>query len=144
MATHQKKHNKSSNKELIICNSKKNEYYGQILSNKGDTRFETRLIINNMTVLSKVVGRLIKGPNKQRINISDFVLLQQYDNSDKYYIIHKYTPDDVKKLKKINELVMYENDDKSKDADEIDVMFDNFNDDDILHIEVNEDFINNI
>ena len=103
MATHQKKYTKKRHtvKELLFCSPDEDETYGQIIAAKGDTRFEIRLIKNNATVIGKIRGSLIKGPNKKRINKDDFVLLQKdlSSDNDKYFIIHKYSPDDIKKLK---------------------------------------------
>ena len=107
MATHQKKYIKRRNtdKELLFCLQDEGETYGQIIAAKGDARFEIKLIKNNATVIWKIRGALIKGPNKKRINKDDFVLLQKDTSSDddKYFIIHKYSVDDVK-LKKIRRI----------------------------------------
>jgi len=109
MATHQKKHTKNTggSKELVIKTD--SEEYGQILNAKGDARFEVKLISNGFTVIAKTRGALIKGPNKQRIEKDSVVLLQKDMSTyeEKYYIIHKYTKDNVKSLKKSGELATY-------------------------------------
>lgn len=147
MATHIKKHNKLNyNKELILCNEKKNEFYSQIVEPKGGARFVCKLLINNLDVISKAAGRLIKGPNKQKIFKNDFVLLQK--DNDKYYIIHKYLNEDVKKLIKMNEItniigIMNEIDD-DENKNDIDILFG----DDVAANkkvqEIDETFINNL
>jgi initiation factor 1A len=137
MATHQKKHikNTGGSKELVF-KSNDNEEYGEILNAKGDARFEVKLISNGFTVIAKIRGALIKGPNKQKVDKGSVVLLQKdmatYD--EKYYIIHKYTKDNVKSLKKLGELatyilveeddnnnVVFEDDVENKTLDEIDI-----------------------
>ena len=109
MATHQKKHTKNTggSKELVIKTD--SEEYGEILNAKGDARFEVKLISNGFTVIAKTRGALIKGPNKQRIDKGSVVLLQKDMSTyeEKYYIIHKYTKDNVKSLKKSGELATY-------------------------------------
>jgi initiation factor 1A len=109
MATHQKKHikNTGGSKELVIKTD--SEEYGEILNAKGDARFEVKLISNGFTVIAKTRGALIKGPNKQRIDKGSVVLLQKDMSTyeEKYYIIHKYTKDNVKSLKKSGELATY-------------------------------------
>ena len=108
MATHQKAHTKNrGTKELIFRNEKEGEEYAEVEAPNGDARFECRLL-NGTTVIAKLAGRLIRGPNKQYIKKNDFVLLQldkASSGADKYYIIHKYSPDEKKKLAKNGELV---------------------------------------
>jgi initiation factor 1A len=110
MATHQKKHikNNGGSKELVI-KTNTDEEYGEILNAKGDARFEVKLISNGFTVIAKTRGALIKGPNKQRITKGCVVLLQKDMSTyeEKYYIIHKYTNENIKSLKKSGELATY-------------------------------------
>ena len=118
MATHQKKHNKHvQTKELPLCNYGNGEYYGIITAIKGDLRFEVKIIKNNTSILAKAIGRLIKGPLKQRLLVNDYVLLQKDIelNNTKYYILYKYNQNEVKQLKKSKEIINinYLNDDDS-------------------------------
>ena len=71
--------------------------------------FEVKLIHNNALTIAKARGSLIKGPRKQRLLKDDYVLLQKdlSTDYDKYFIIHKYSIDDVKKLKKIRTTSSY-------------------------------------
>ncbi len=108
MATHQKKHNKrvGHTKELQL--KQQDEVYGEIINEKGDLRFEVKLIINNALTIAKARRAIAFGPNKTRICKGDTVLLQLDDSTtskDRYYIIHKYTSDETKQLKKMGELV---------------------------------------
>ena len=109
MATHLKKHVKkrvSGNKELQIKQGE-NEQYGEIVGEKGDLRFEVKLIKNSALTIAKARKAITSGPNKTRILKSDIVLLQLDETTtgrDKYFIIHKYSPEDVKQLKKAGEL----------------------------------------
>jgi translation initiation factor IF-1 len=106
MATHQKKHMQSrGTKELIFRDEKEGEEYAEVLKAIGDCRFECQFL-NTETTQAKLAGALIKGPRKQRIVVGDFVLLtrnQSTTEKDTYYIIHKYTSDDKKKLAKNGE-----------------------------------------
>jgi translation initiation factor IF-1 len=122
MATHQKKHIKrvSGNKELQV---KQNEFeqYGEIISEKGDLRFEVKVIKTGVLALAKARQAIAKGPKKTRIIKGDIVLLQLDEATtgrDKYFIIHKYSPDDVKQLRKAGELsiIAGEEDDEVKIA----------------------------
>ncbi len=112
MATHQKKHMQSrGTKELIFREEKEGEEYGEVLKATGDCRFECTLL-NGEKVTAKLAGALIKGPKKQRVVEKDFVLLQlsgATTEKNTYYIIHKYSPDDKKKLAKNGELTMVSN-----------------------------------
>ena len=147
MATHQKKHIKTNfNRELVLCSIPEVEFYGQITNGKGDARFEVKLLESNMLILAKLTGSLIKGPRKQRVNKDDFVLIQKnLDSNDKYYIIHKYTTDDIKKLKKLGEIKMSKINIDDDDESGVDIIFDgDCLDNNIDEIEINDDFIANI
>jgi translation initiation factor IF-1 len=151
MATHQKKHMKKRfvhTRELLFSNPEEGETYGQIVSAKGDARFEIKIIKNNSLVIAKARGILIHGPQKKRLIKDDYVLIQS-DNlsyNDKYYIIHKYSPEDVKKLKKSGELATMNDykDDNEIDNNMTNILFD----EDVLNkldeIEINDDFIASI
>ena len=146
MATHQKKHIKSINpRQLIICNENNGEYYGQIIEAQGSSRFLVKIVKSNLVISSKIAGRIIKGPNKQRIFKDDFVLLQKdiYTNDNKYYIIFKYSDDDIKKLKKEGELVFTTNNTFSDEVDtEKNTTIINFNNS--LNNNISTDISNNI
>ena len=149
MATHQKKHIKrryNTPKELLLSCPEDGELYGQINSAKGDAIFEVKLIENNLLVIAKARGALIKGPNKKHLNKNDYVLLQKdlSSNDDKYFIIHKYLPDDIKKLRKSGQLSTINNSNDDDNESNPDIIFD----DDIIkkldEIDINDDFIASI
>ena len=146
MATHQKKHIKSINpRQIIICNENNGEYSGQIIEAQGSSRFLVKIVKSNLIISSKIAGRIIKGPNKQRIFKDDFVLLQKdiYTNDNKYYIIFKYSDDDIKKLKKEGELVFTTNNTFSDEVDtEKNTTIINFNNS--LNNNISTDISNNI
>jgi len=103
MATHQKKHVQiKGTKELVLRDEKAGEVYGDVLTPVGDCRFECQLL-NGEKVIASLRGSLVKGPKKQFIKKEDFVLLQITEDKT-YYIIHKYSPDDKKKLARQGEL----------------------------------------
>ena len=108
MATHQKKHIKRGGHTKELQLKQDGEEYGEIVNEKGDLRFEVKLIINNSTTIAKARRAIAFGPNKTRITKGDTVLLQLDDSTsskDRYYIIHKYSADETKQLKKMGELV---------------------------------------
>lgn len=143
MATHQKAHIKTrGTKELITKDS--NEEYAEVIRPVGDARFECQLL-NGNKVMGKLTGRLIKGPNKQRITPGDLILLQldtSSSDSSKYYILHKYSPDDRKKLAKKGELVQIQ---QSEDVGTNIIMEGDVTSKTVVEEEENmEDFIDNI
>jgi hypothetical protein len=143
--THQYKHKKntSSNKELQYRQT--GEEYAIINSDRGNSLFEVTLYATNQIVMAKARGSLIRGPRKQRLEKNNFVLLVQDDatsSGNKYYIIHKYSQDDVKRLRKAGELTQVK---ESEETDKITVAFEN----DVItkkheEIEIDDDFISNI
>lgn len=147
MATHQKKHNKntSGSNELVFRSEANGEEYAVINASKGDARFEITIYANNVVAIAKARGAIISGPKKKRLDRGDMVLIQA-DNStskgDKYFIIHKYSPDDVKRLRKAGELAQIkevQEDSKTTVAFENDVVITSKN-----QIDVDEDFIGNV
>ena len=147
MATHQKKHVQKSkfNKELRIRHEKEGEEYGVIIGEKGDARFECKLL-DGTIVIAKAKGTLSRGPKKERLVLDDFVLLQldSCTSTKKYYLVHKYSPDDKKSLKKMGELTQYIEENKKNE----DVIFENegdiVNNAEIDNIVIDDDFIANI
>ncbi len=147
MATHQKKHNKntSGSNELVFRSEENGEEYAVINASKGDARFEITFCANSVVAIAKARGAIISGPKKKRLDRGDMVLIQA-DNStskgDKYFIIHKYSPDDVKRLRKAGELAQI----KEVQAEtRTTVAFEN----DVIvsskaQIEVDEDFIGDV
>jgi translation initiation factor IF-1 len=105
MATHQKKHvqSKGTTKELVLRDEKAGESYGEVLNPVGDCRFEC-ILLNGEKVIATLRGALVRGPKKQFIKKEDFVLLQITEDKKTYYIIHKYSPEDKKKLARQGEL----------------------------------------
>ena len=109
MATHQKKHNKQIGitKELIIKDD--TQEYAEVIAAKGDNRFEVKLISNGFSVIAKLRGTLTKGRNKQRIEKSNIVLCQMdmIGTDNKFYIVTKYTKENIKELKQMGEFASY-------------------------------------
>ena len=143
MATHQKKHVQKirTSKELRIREEKYGEEYGTIICDKGDARFECKLLDNSIAI-AKAKGSLSRGPKKVRLVADDFVLLQldSCTSTKKYYLIHKYSPDEKKKLKKMGQLLQLgEEEDKDIIFETEDVKEDKINE-----IVIDDDFIANI
>jgi hypothetical protein len=145
MATHQKKHIQKSkfSKELRFRHEKDGEEYGTIIGEKGDARFECKLLDGSI-VIAKAKGSLSRGPKKERLVLDDFVLLQldSCTSTKKYYLIHKYSHDDKKALKKMGELSQFVDKDDKKEE----VVFEVEEEDtgDVDNIIIDDDFIANI
>jgi initiation factor 1A len=146
MATHIKKKDlikkkNNTKRDIIFCSRKDDEYYAVVGNAKGDGRFEVLIIENNVSTIAKVRGALSKGPHKQRIMKEDVVIIQANSDStnDKYYIIHKYSPDDVRSLRKSGELAQI----KEK-TDDCNVMFEDDTVNKKNEIEIDDDFISQL
>jgi translation initiation factor IF-1 len=142
MATHQKKHVQKSRfkNELRFKNDKDNEYYATIISEKGDARFECKML-DGAIVIAKAKGSISRGPKKERLVLDDFVLLQLdgCTSSKKYYLVHKYTADDKKNLQKMGELAQYVDKDEKEE-----VIFESDIKDEMETLVIDDDFIANI
>ena len=143
--THQKKHIKRKNNDFILKIESENQEYAEVIAAKGLSRFDVRIIKNNEIINAKLRGTLSHGPGKQRIDKNNYVLIhldKSTTDCNKYYIIHKYSPEDVKKLHKMGELAQIKSNDNCDEDDD-------FFETDIVakkldEIIINEDFINNI
>jgi len=146
MATHQKKHVQNRcaiTKELITRDDTLYEKYAEITRPTGDCKFDCRLLDGSITNAT-LVGRLIKGPKKQRINVGDFVLIQALEchtEKEKYYIIHKYTQDEKKKLIKNGELAQVKT---TEDIGTTVVMEGDVSNITIAETQIDDDFIDSI
>lgn len=121
--THQTKHKKNTGSKKELQYKQPGEEYATINCDKGDARFEVTIYANNQVVMAKARGSIIKGPGRERLQKGDLILLQQdSSSSDKYYIIHKYSQDDVKRLRKAGELAQVR---ESGQDDEVSVVFEN-------------------
>lgn len=145
--THQKKHVKRKNNDFILKIDSENQEYAEVLAPRGCSRFEVKIIKNNEIVNVKLRGALSHGPSKQRIEKNNIVLIhldKSTTDGDKYFIIHKYSSEDVKKLQKLGELTQFKvNNDEDDDDDDL------FFESDIItkkidEVVINEEFINNI
>lgn len=142
--THQKKHIKRKNNDFILKIENENQEYAEVIRAKGSSRFEVRVIKNNEIINAKLRGSLSHGPGKQRIEKNNYVLIhldKTTTDNDKYYIIHKYSSEDIKKLHKMGELaqIKINNEDEDDDFFETDIISKKLDE-----IVINEDFINNI
>lgn len=141
--THKKKHIKKRVNEFIVKIEAENQEYAEVIGPKGCGRFEVKLIKNNEIINAKLRGSLAKGPLKQRIEKKDIILLHpdiSTTDNDKFYIIHKYSNDDIKRLQKMGELQQF-----NMDTDKVIVIYE----DDILQkkiddIKIDDNFIDNI
>lgn len=141
--THKKKHVKKRINEFVIRLGAEQQEYAEVIIAKGSGRFEVKLIKNNEIINVKMRGALAKGPLKQRIEKKDIVLLHpdtSTTENNKFYIIHKYSNDDIKRLQKMGELQQFD-----MDTDKVIVIYE----DDVLqkkieNIKIDDNFIDNI
>lgn len=142
--THQSKHKKNTGSNELQYRQD-GEEYATINGDKGNARFEVTLYATNQVAMAKARGSIIRGPKKQRLEKGDLVLLQRDDNttgSDKYFILLKYSQDEVKRLRKAGELTQIK---EANQEDKVTVAFEN----DIIvkkqeEIEIDDDFIANL
>lgn len=105
MATHRKNHEKNKGTNELVFKGE-NQQYADVIEPRGDARFFCQPL-QGSPVLAKLVGSLIKGPKKKYVAKGDFVLLQKDTNTtekEAYYIVHKYSEEERKNLKKQGEL----------------------------------------
>ena len=143
--THQSKHKKNTIRSNELQYRQKSEEYATINGDKGNARFEVTIYHNNEVVMAKARGALIRGPHKQKLEKGDLVLILKDDGTtvgDKYYIIHKYSQEDVKRLRKAGELVQIKD---KNDEEESTILFENeVADKKLEEVEVDDDFIANL
>jgi len=110
--------NDINSKILII--KEEQETYGQVINALGNNRLMVKCFSDGKDRVCTIRGSMRK---KIWINKNDIVLVSLRDfQDDKADIIHKYDESDVKKLKKMNEIII---DDKTQEF---------INDDDLVDI----------
>lgn len=110
--------NNINSKILIIKEDQ--ETYGQVINALGNNRLMVKCFSDGKDRVCTIRGSMRK---KIWINKNDIVLVSLRDfQDDKADIIHKYDESDVKKLKKMNEIII---DDKTQEF---------INDDDLVDI----------
>lgn len=110
--------NDINSKILII--KEEQETYGQVMNALGNNRLMVKCFSDGKDRVCTIRGSMRK---KIWINKNDIVLVSLRDfQDDKADIIHKYDESDVKKLKKMNEIII---DDKTQEF---------INDDDLVDI----------
>lgn len=99
--THKTKHSKRTGFNELQY-STENELYGTINCDLGNATFEVTIHNTNKIIQAKACGAIIKGPKKQRLSKGDIILIQPDSSTtskEKYFIIYKYSPDDVRHLR---------------------------------------------
>lgn len=142
--THKSKHQKHTGSNELQYRQE-GEEYAIVNGDKGNARFEVTLYATNQIAMAKARGTLTHGPKKQRLEKGDMVLLQRDDSTtsgDKYYILIKYSQDDVKRLRKAGELTQIK---EASDEDKVTIAFEN----DVIvrkheEVQIDDDFIANL
>ena len=142
--THQSKHKKNTGSNELQYRQE-GEEYATINGDKGNARFEVTLYATNQIVMAKARGSLIRGHKKQRLVKGDMVLLQRDDSTTgtyKYFILIKYSTDEVKRLRKAGELTQIK---EGNQEENVTVVFEN----DVIvkaaeEVQIDDDFIANI
>ena len=105
--THIKKHNQNhtnaKSRELIFADKSHGEEYGEVTAPKGNCRFEVKLFSTGEIHNCPLRGKRISGRSKQMIIKDDIVRLVP-DIGKGFIIDSKYSPEDVKRLRKAGEL----------------------------------------
>jgi translation initiation factor IF-1 len=100
-ATHKKRHEQRKgefvNKELILANPAEGEFYGIIMEEKGNCRFVVE-DTNGRRIQASISKSWKKGPNKERVKVSDTVKIEPGISKDQYHITHKYDSSEVATL----------------------------------------------
>lgn len=109
--------NDISSKILII--KEEQETYGQVLNALGNNRLMVKCFSDGKDRVCTIRGSMRK---KIWINKNDIVLVSLRDfQDDKADIIHKYDESDVKKLKKMNEIIIEDKPQEFIDDDLVDI-----------------------
>ena len=107
MSTHTKKHNKNTGSratsELHFADKAAGEEYAEITAPKGSCRFDARITSNGESVNVPLRGRITSGRHKQLVKKEDVVLLVK-DIGGGYIVEYRYSPEEVKSLRKAGEL----------------------------------------
>jgi translation initiation factor IF-1 len=106
MSSRRTKNNTKSTTDDLLAKS--DQFYGKVNKALGDKRFDCT-IDDETSVIAKCPNGLGKGPKKVYINVGDYVLLtldpstSAVDGSKKkYFIICKYTKDEMKFVSKMD------------------------------------------
>lgn len=137
MATHQKKHVKNNNQQLVIAEN--GEEYAEIIKALGDCLFQVQIYSNGSMVNARLRGCL-KGKNKRRVKIGDTILIQNDSLSkinSNYHIIHIYSDNDIKTLKKMKVLV------SNRDAESL-ILIEDEEVNNTHEIDITDDLLDNI
>jgi hypothetical protein len=107
MSTHTKKHIKNTgsraSSELQFADKAAGEEYAEITAPKGSCRFDARIVSTGETVNVPLRGRMTSGRHKQLVKKDDIVLLVKVIGEG-YVVEYKYSPEEVKALRKSGEL----------------------------------------
>jgi initiation factor 1A len=148
MATHQKKHiQNTKNTPKSVVYAEKGEEYGEINRAVGGCRFE--VISNGQIIIATLKGALVRGPKKKRVEKGQHVLIVREDSTqDKFWIIHVYNSDDVKRLRKAGELTQIKEVSDTATTPKTTVAFeDDFEDDVVIeesNVTVNDTYISDL
>jgi hypothetical protein len=144
--THKSKHRKNTLlnlKELQYRQS--GEEYAIVNCDKGSSRFEVTIYKTSQIIIAKARGSICKGPRKQRLEKGDYILIimdETTSSGDKYYIVHKYSNEDIKKLRKEGELTQIR---ETKEDRTVSIVFEDNNIiDNETKINIDDDFISNL
>jgi hypothetical protein len=106
-------------RELHMKDGDDNLRYAYTEKSVGGGRFMVVDVETNVKYNAALANRFKKGPQKQKLNIGNLVLLQRDEsssNKDVFYIIHIYSEANAKKLKQLGELQSIVNTDSNKET----------------------------
>jgi translation initiation factor IF-1 len=108
MATHQKKHIKSSGNTLSLRKKETNfEFYAVVKQPLGNCSFKC-ILLNNEEFTAKLCGKMKQKTRSNTVKAEDFVLVEKdslESSKPNYTIVTKYSDAEKKELKKMGENV---------------------------------------
>ena len=90
-------------REFIICDSE--QEYALVLNVLGDCRFLVKLMTSGQELIGHVRGNMRSKNRSSWVRKDDIVIVSKRDfQLDKVEIVHRYLPDEVRKLVKLGEI----------------------------------------
>ena len=129
--------------QLLLRDAKENQEYAEVLKPLGCGQFMVKLL-NGLEVIGKLKGSMSNRRTFDKVVPGNWVLVMLdgcTTGKDKYYIFHKYSDSEKKKLEKLGELV------QMVEADAVESSFGFEGDQEVQEAndgEIDDDFINDI
>jgi len=94
---------KTDKREFILCDDE--QEYALVLNVLGDCRFLVKLLHSGQEIIGHVRGNMRSKNRSSWVRKDDIVIVSKRDfQADKVEIVHKYLPDEVRKLVKMGHI----------------------------------------